>query len=245
MPYQPQTTAVSTLAQAVAEAQATSIAEGLALTQFQAVPLTPTTGGNRMSVKNLITLWREYKHAVEENYYTLERAKERLRDDMKDRMVSEQGTFRRMPWYYRLHDLQDALQFQFNGQLCDFYAYIKSSKAKARFLGDELAHAIQNDDADKALRLINATTNRNIRDNARTDWADFMNEHFFGEYCRCDDCNVIEEDNAGGANTYDGDYWVCSSCLDDGYRWSDNRETYITVDDWHEEEEEEIGRAHV
>ena len=43
-----------------------------------------------MSAKNLITLWREHKHAVEENYYTLERAKVRLREDMKDRMVSEQ-----------------------------------------------------------------------------------------------------------------------------------------------------------
>ena len=106
--------ATSLLAQAVAEALATSEAEAQALTQFQAVAVshTSTTGGNRMSVKNLITLWREYKHSVEENYYSLEHAKARLRDDMKDRMVSEQGTFRRMPWYYRLHDLQDALQFQ-------------------------------------------------------------------------------------------------------------------------------------
>ena len=192
-----------------------------------------------MSDKNLITLWREHKHAVEENYYSLEQAKARLREDMKDRLRTWEQMHRRMPWYYRLHDLHDALQYQFNGQLCDFYAYIKTSKLKGRMLGAGLAQAIQDEDSDRALGLINATTHRMIRDDSRTDWVEFMSEHFLGEYCRCEDCNVIEAEDAGGDHTYDGEYWVCASCLDDGYRWSEYRETYITIDDWHEEEDEE------
>ena len=156
---------------------------------------------------------------------------------MKDRLRTWEQMHRRMPWYYRLHDLRETLEYQFNGQLCDLLTYIRVSKLKGRVLGKELAQAIQDEDSDKALGLINATTHRNIRDNSRTDWVDFMNEHFSEQYCRCDDCNVIEAEDGGGGSTYDGDSWVCSSCLDDGYRWSEYRETYITID--------EIGRAHV
>ena len=149
--------------------------------------------------------------------------------------------------------MRDTLAYQFNGQLCELLTYIRVSKLKGRVLGKELAQAIQDEDSDKALSLLNATTHRNIRDNSRTDWVDFLNEHFPEHYCRCSDCNMLEvEDN--GADTYDGDYWVCQSCLDDGYSWSDSRDTWITNDDYAEEEEDDedsvihsyqIGRAHV
>ena len=191
-----------------------------------------------MSDKNLITIWREHKHAVEENYYSLERAKARLREDMKDRLRTWEQMHRRMPWYYRLHDLRETLEYQFNGQLCDLYAHIRASKAKSALLGEQLGEAIRNGNGTRAANLLNATTHRNIRDNSGTDWVDFLNEHFSEQYCRCDDCNMLEVEDHG-ADTYDGDYWVCQSCLDDGYSYSDSRDTWVTNEDYAEEEEDD------
>lgn len=191
-----------------------------------------------MSDKNLITLWREHKFAVRESYYPLERAKARLSEDMKERLRGDRVMYQRMPFFYASPDLRDLLTYRYNGDINSFADYIKSCRAKNKRFAMELARIVKADDEDDALELINMSCYRNIRDNTRTDWVDFMNEKFSGSYCSCDDCNTITSED-DGASTYHGDYWVCNECLEDGYTYSENRDTYISNDDYAEEEEEE------
>ena len=55
-------------------------------------------------------------------------------------------------------------------------------------------------------------------------------------WVRCEDCEVIE--HYDDARYCYNDYYVCSSCADN-YVWSEYRETYITEDDYADEEDEE------
>jgi hypothetical protein len=196
------------------------------------------TKGNHMSDTNLITLWREQKQGVAAGSFTRARARERLHEEMKGRLLSDADRIRRLPAYFRINDLRDTLSYQFNGQLSDLAEYIRGCRVKNKRFGVALAQALKDDSDEDALELINSNAYRNIRDNTRTNWRDWMNERFSNNYCSCDDCNTITHED-DGASTYEGDYWVCQECLDDSYSWSDRRDTYISNEDYTEDEGDE------
>ena len=111
-------------------------------------------------------------------------------------------------------------------------------KQEFKLFGDLFAQAIKDDDCDPVLEALQDSTYRHVREKGSGDWAELLNNKFnINSVCQCNDCNTIDYDD-NGSTAYD-DYWVCSSCLDDSYVYSDNRDTYITQDDYDEEQEEE------
>ena len=52
----------------------------------------------------------------------------------------------------------------------------------------------------------------------------------------CDDCEAVEF-SSDLRSCYEGDKYVCGQCCDDGYSWSDCRDTYISHNDYEEEED--------
>lgn len=146
----------------------------------------------------------------------------------------------RLPLMYRhndLHDLRWTLVNRFACNTAELVQRIKAYKDSQRVLGVELGIAIREADVDTALELINNASN--IRDRRVGSFLRLLDQHFSneGSFYSCSDCNTIgvEDD---GSYAYD-DTWVCQSCIDDNYTWSDNRDTYITNEDYAEEEEEE------
>lgn len=111
-------------------------------------------------------------------------------------------------------------------------------KQEFKLFGNLFAQAIKDEDCDPVLEALQDSTYRHVREKGSGDWAGLLNDKFnTRDICQCNDCNTVDvEDN--GSTAYD-DYWVCSSCLDDSYVYSDNRDTYITQDDYDEEQEEE------
>ena len=102
-------------------------------------------------------------------------------------------------------------------------------------VGKEFAVAIQNEDEQGALDAINQYGTRvSYRSSMEAVLKDKFQEQFF---C-CEDCNnYFHSDEMN--STYDGDYHVCNDCLSDNYSFSDNRGTYITHDDWADEQEDD------
>ena len=113
---------------------------------------------------------------------------------------------------------------------------IKERMKMYQTVGRELAQAIRDEDEEGALEAINQygtrVSYRSCMENVLSKY--FRHDSFF---C-CEDCNNyfnMEE----STTTYDGDYRVCQSCLEDNYTYSDNRDTYITHDDWADEQEDD------
>jgi hypothetical protein len=57
-------------------------------------------------------------------------------------------------------------------------------------------------------------------------------------FMSCPHCDTYFEWDEG-TSTYDGDYRVCDSCLEDNYTYSHSRDTYITTQDYEDDQEEE------
>ena len=102
-------------------------------------------------------------------------------------------------------------------------------KSKLKAIGKMLSIYKQNDDEDGALSFANGIEYgwRN-----RFDSTEIFENLFGGDYFICNDCDIIERMD-DGSTCYD-DYQVCQSCIDN-YRYSDSSDTYITHDDWHDE----------
>ena len=103
-------------------------------------------------------------------------------------------------------------------------------------VGKEFAVAIQNEDEQGALDAINQygtqVRYRSCMEAVLSKY--FRHESFF---C-CEDCNNyfnMEE----STTAYDGDIRVCEDCLDENYTYSDRRDTYITHDDWADDQEDD------
>jgi len=117
--------------------------------------------------------------------------------------------------------------------------YSAEQKAIRKEFGVLFGKAFSTEDSHDACEYVNHARFQFTRSHSTRDWVDLLREKCNDDYIyACDDCGVIEvEDN--GAWAYDGDQWVCQTCLDENYRYSDRRDTYITCDDWYEEEENE------
>jgi hypothetical protein len=102
--------------------------------------------------------------------------------------------------------------------------------------GKDLAKAIAEDDWRGALDALNQYGNDISH---RTDMVEVLQKHFRGmSFFCCEDCNdYFEWDD--GRPTYDGDYRVCDSCIENNYTYSHSRDTYITDSDFEDEQDEE------
>jgi hypothetical protein len=100
--------------------------------------------------------------------------------------------------------------------------------------GKDLAKAIAEDDWESALHALNQYGNDISH---RTDMVEVLQEKFTGySFFCCEDCNdYFQWDD--GRPTYDGDYRVCDSCIEENYTYSDSRDTYITNQDYEEDQE--------
>jgi hypothetical protein len=113
---------------------------------------------------------------------------------------------------------------------------ISELKRMYQTVGKELAQAIKDDDWESALEAINQY---GTRVSYRSFMEDVLRKHFRGEhfFC-CEDCNNYFNDDHG-TSTYDGDYRVCQSCLEDNYSYSHSRDTYISNSDYEDEQSED------
>jgi hypothetical protein len=116
--------------------------------------------------------------------------------------------------------------------------HIKTIRHNRKLFAKSFAIAVQNDDADYALELVNESRKVSNR------FVDIMNDKFAGCYCSCDDCGHIEHEN----DTYsvnDGDRSVCGTCRDDNYHYSEYHDCYVDSDyDDDHPEFDNIGEYH-
>jgi hypothetical protein len=76
--------------------------------------------------------------------------------------------------------------------------------------------------------------------NQTENCAEWFNDTFADapEVFHCDDCMVLEWDGDGHW-AHDGNEHICGVCCDENYTWSDLQDTYITNDEYEEEQENE------
>jgi hypothetical protein len=120
-------------------------------------------------------------------------------------------------------------------------AHWLATRTEKREVGHKLAGFIKSQDYDSARDLLNE--HEGVRDRwsyagQQQDIADWFNETFpdAPSVFACDDCNWLEWDDDGHwAN--DGDTHLCDSCTSENYTWSDHQDTFISNEDWEEEQE--------
>jgi len=113
---------------------------------------------------------------------------------------------------------------------------IQETKRMYQTVGQELAQAIAEDDWTNALEALNQF---GTRISFHSDISAMLERRFTGySFFCCEDCsNYFQWDD--GRPTYDGDYRVCDNCIDENYTYSDSRDTYITNQDYEDEQEED------
>jgi hypothetical protein len=113
------------------------------------------------------------------------------------------------------------------------------TRREAQEVGHSLAEMIKSQDFDSARDLLNE--NETIRNrwsrNGGLDMADWFNEKFpdSPEVFTCDDCEWLEWDDDG--HWAGNDLHICDSCTNENYTYSEHQGTYITNEDWEEEQE--------
>lgn len=108
---------------------------------------------------------------------------------------------------------------------------IATIKNIRKSFAQSFALAIQNDDIDDALELINNQKIGNSR--VMRDPCSVLDKHFCGSYYSCDDCsNVVDQYEIHSVN--DDDRSVCSHCRENNYFYSEYHDCYID-DDYQDE----------
>ena len=165
----------------------------------------------------ILRIWRDYvaRHLDRPTLWTMEEAKQYTRDTMVRNINSNNPHHRTRPAHW----------------------YSENGRNIRREFGRGFASAIQDEDYHECIDLIESHAFRLVRDHSTRSWVDLIREKCDTDNVNaCEDCGHIDHvDN--GSWAYD-ENWVCSSCIDDNYRWSDNRDCYITIDDWHDEQDE-------
>ena len=129
-------------------------------------------------------------------------------------------------------------------------AYVVYMTQRSSFyeVGQEIAKCFQTQDASELCTLLNDNTRIRDRKGAGS-WVDILNDSDkfpeAPEYNYCSDCDYIEPDD-DGTWVYNGDRWVCSSCRDNDYRWSDYHDCVVHENDDEpdqddDEEDEDVG----
>lgn len=166
----------------------------------------------------ILRVWRDYvaRHLDRPTMWTMIEARQYTRDTMVRNINSNNHHHRTRPAHW----------------------YSDTGRSIRREFGRGFASAIRDEDYHECIDLIESHAFRLVRDHSTRSWVDLIREKCDTDNVNaCEDCGHIDHvDN--GSWAYD-ENWVCSSCIDDNYRWSDNRDCYITIDDWHDEQEEE------
>jgi hypothetical protein len=121
-----------------------------------------------------------------------------------------------------------------------YWGHISATRKEAHRVGILLAGYVHNQNWDGARDLLN--DNERVRDRWGSKGGLSM-DHWFNdtfsdapEVFSCDDCMYLELVEEGHwAN--DGDLHICDSCTSDNYTYSEHQSTYITNEDWEEEQE--------
>lgn len=122
-----------------------------------------------------------------------------------------------------------------------YWVHIADNRYHSQICGHALAKLVKLDDYDGAKDLLNENTR--VRDRwghgGGTSMEDWFNKTFQNapEIFSCDDCMALEWDD-DGQWAHDGNEHICGSCISDDYTYSDHQETYITNDEWEEEQDE-------
>ena len=131
-----------------------------------------------------------------------------------------------------LASIRKAIRWQIVGYpLNDRAAALQTREARRRrsaalsHLGDVLAAAIRNDNEGAALDALNNNYRYIDRD---TDWTDWLENNFRGDYFCCYDCSHLG--NYDDSHNYQDDYRICESCTNN-YYWSERNEYYSDQDD--------------
>lgn len=168
-------------------------------------------------MQTILEVWRDYvaRHLDRPMMWTMEEARQYTRDTMIRNINKNNAPARHKPAHW----------FGENG------------RSIRREFGRGFASAIQDEDYREALDLLQSNAFRLVYDHSTRSWAELIRDKCnTDEIHACEDCGHIDHvDN--GSWAYD-ENWVCSTCIDDNYRWSDNRDCYITCDDWHDEQDE-------
>lgn len=123
-----------------------------------------------------------------------------------------------------------------------YWGHIADSRRIGQEVGHALAGFVNNQDFDAAKDLLN--DNSRVRDRwgnrGGLSMEDWFNEKFPNatEVFSCEDCMALEWDDDGHW-AHDGNEHICDSCISDNYTYSDIQNTYITNDEYDEEQEEE------
>ena len=122
-----------------------------------------------------------------------------------------------------------------------YWGHIADNRRIGQEVGHTLAGFVNNQDFDAAKDLLN--DNSRVRDRwgnrGGLSMEDWFNEKFPNapEIFSCEDCMALEWDDDGHW-AHDGNEHICDSCINDNYRYSDHQDTWITCEEWDEEQEE-------
>ena len=122
----------------------------------------------------------------------------------------------------------------------NYWHYISLNRLEGKVVGHQLAKYVSVQNEDRAFALLN--DHPRVRDRwgqrGGVNMADWFNDTFpdAQEVFSCDDCMSLEWDDDG--------YWahdnehICDSCINDNYRYSEPQGTWITNEEWDDEQEE-------
>lgn len=122
-----------------------------------------------------------------------------------------------------------------------YWSHIADNRYHSQQVGHALAGLVKNQDYEAARELLNE--NPRVRDRwgnrGGLSMSDWFNETFqeSPEVFTCEDCLTLEWDDDGHW-AHDGNEHICDSCISDNYTYSDHQDTYITNDEWEEEQDE-------
>ena len=174
--------------------------------------------------QNLMQRWRELREHMlsNTNYYTPPEVKSNLLNTGRSIIERQLGK-----------DWQSLQRNRFRN-MSGFS--ILETQRMYQTVGKEVALAIAEDDWGSALEALNQF---GTRLSFHSDICAMLQRRFNGySFFCCEDCSdYFEWDD--GRPTYDGDYRVCDSCIEENYTYSDSRDTYITNQDYEEDQEQE------
>ncbi len=183
-------------------------------------PQTPST-----PLPRLASVYNEYAklHMDNPNYWTRPEILAHCKDAIKRNLNPHHGS------YYPFATLRQPTWYK------------PEMRAHRKLFGKELSEALKDQDEHEALEVLSSRSEyvRRIRECANTNFADLIRDKCnTRSIYTCTDCDHIDHED-DGTWVYDGDYWVCESCCNDNYTYSDSRGTTISNDDYEEDQENE------
>lgn len=153
-----------------------------------------------------------------------------VRSDIRDNLISNR---------FVLDRIQDRIGYSMRRRFQREEISRAGVKAEMRAFGEVVATAMRSQDSDDWDAVVEGLNDRWswIKQMDSGKWVGLLNDHTDHHWECCSDCSKIELEDAG-IWCYDGDYWVCEDCGEQNYRYADWRDTYISLEDWNDEYED-------